>query len=321
LSKTVDRETEIAKSCASRFVQGLVRPQQWAEAILAEPLDILIYPEIGMDPTAAKLANLRLARVQATTWGHPETSGLPTIDYYISAADFEPDGAQANYTERLFALPNLGCCYHPLDIANQDVSLANLGIDAAKPLFVCPGTPFKYAPRHDWIYPAIARELGACQFIFFKYPLETLARRLTQRLEAAFSSAGLAYKDFVVEVPWLSKPQFNSLMRQATGFLDTIGFSGFNTAIQAIECGLPVVTREGRFLRGRLASGVLRRMGMTELIAESEEEYVDLAVRLGRDNTFRTDLQERIKQSRGLLYDDVASVRSLEDFCTKIANA
>jgi protein O-GlcNAc transferase len=319
LSKTVDRETEIAKSCASRFVQGLVRPRQWAEAILAGPLDILIYPEIGMDPTAAKLANLRLAPVQATTWGHPETSGLPTIDYYLSGSDFEPEGAQANYAERLFELPNLGCCYHPLDIANEDVPLADLGIDAAKPLFVCPGTPFKYAPRHDWIYPAIARELGECQFIFFRYPLETLARRLMRRLEAAFSSAGLAYKDYVVEVPWLSKPHFNSLMRQATGFLDTIGFSGFNTAIQAIECGLPVVTREGRFLRGRLASGILRRMGTIGLIAESEQEYVNLAVRLGSDDAFRTGLRERIEQSRGLLYDDVASVRSLEDFCTRVA--
>jgi len=318
LNKTVDRETEIAESCASRFIQGLVRPQQWAEAILAEPLDILIYPEIGMDPMAAKLANLRLAPVQATTWGHPETSGLPTIDYYISAAAFEPAGAQNNYTEQLIQLPNLGCCYHPLDVVYEDISLADLGIDAGIPLFVCPGTPFKYAPQHDWIYPAIARELGACRFIFFRYPLETLSRRLMQRLEGAFAQAGLAYRDYVVEVPWLSKPQFNSLMRQATGFLDTIGFSGFNTAIQAIECGLPVVTRESRFLRGRLASGVLRRMSMTELIAESEGDYVKLAARLGHDHEHRAGLRYRIETSRGVLYDDPAPVRALESFIERV---
>ena len=264
LGKVVDRETEIAKACTSRFVHGLVRPQQWAEAILAEPLDVLIYPEIGMDPMAAKLASLRLAPVQATTWGHPETSGLPTIDYFISAADFEPETAQDNYAEKLVQLPNLGCCYHPLDTPHEEVSLAELGIDATKPIFICPGTPFKYAPRHDWIFTAIARELGACQFVFFKYPLATLAQQLSQRLEAAFATASLTYSDYIVELPWLSKPHFNSLMRQSTAFLDTIGFSGFNTAIQAIECGLPVITREGRFLRGRLASGVLRRMRLTE---------------------------------------------------------
>jgi predicted O-linked N-acetylglucosamine transferase (SPINDLY family) len=319
LGKMIDRETQIAESCASRFLHGLVRPQQWAEAILAERIDVLIYPEIGMDPMTAKLANLRLSPIQATTWGHPETSGLPTIDYYISAADFEPVGAQSNYCEKLFLLPNLGCCYHPLDIATEDLSLAEYSIESGRPLFVCPGTPFKYAPQHDWIYPAIARELRSCQFIFFKYPLETLSRRFMERLEAAFTAAGLQFKEHVITVPWLSKPRFNSLMRQATGFLDTIGFSGFNTAIQAIECGLPVVTREGRFLRGRLASGVLRRMGRTELIAESEQDYVDLAIRLGSDSELRADLRDRIGRSKYALYDDLAPVRALESFLACLA--
>ncbi len=112
-----------------------------------------------------------------------------------------------------------------------------------------------------------------------------MRKRLTQRLETAFSRVGLAYNDYVVEIPWLSKPRFNSLMRQATAFLDTIGFSGFNTAMQAVECGLPIVTREGRFLRGRLGSGILRHLGATELIAESEQAYVDTA-----DTTLARDL-------------------------------
>jgi len=321
LGKTVDGETEIAKSRASRFVQGLVRPQQWAEAILAEPLDVLIFAEIGMDPTAVKLASLRLAPVQATTWGHPETSGLPTIDYYISAADFEPANAQDSYSEKLVVLPNLGCCYDPLNTPTEEVALDDLGIDAGQPIFVCPGTPFKYAPQHDWIYPAIARELGSCQFVFFKYQVEALSRRLMQRLKTAFSTAGLAFSEYVLEVPWLSKGQFNSLMLQSTCFLDTIGFSGFNTAMQAIECGLPVVTREGRFLRGRLASGILKRLELTELIVESEEEYVELAVRLARDARFRVDLRRRIQKSRHSLYGDKTAVSALESFLAHVSHA
>jgi hypothetical protein len=50
-------------------------------------------------------------------------------------------------------------------------------------------------------------------------------------------------------------------MKQARLYLDTIGFSGFNTAMLAVECGLPVVTREGRFMRGRLASGHSKAYG------------------------------------------------------------
>jgi predicted O-linked N-acetylglucosamine transferase (SPINDLY family) len=107
---------------------------------------------------------------------------------------------------------------------------------------------------------------------------------------------------------------FYDLMRRASVFLDTIGFSGFNTAIQAVECGLPVVTREGRFLRGRLASGILRRLQLTELIAATEREYVALAVRLARVDAYRGELRARIEASRHVLFDDLAPIRALEAF-------
>jgi len=58
-------------------------------------------------------------------------------------------------------------------------------------------------------------------------------------------------------------------------FLNTIGFSGFNTAIQANECALPIVTIEGKFMRGRLASGILKRISMGELVTKSEAEYIN----------------------------------------------
>ncbi|MEO8717707.1 MAG: tetratricopeptide repeat protein, partial [Burkholderiales bacterium] len=108
-----DAETHFARSRALCFEQGHAGLRQWTAAILEAQPDVLIYPEIGMDPMSAKLASMRLAPVQAASWGHPETTGLPTIDAYLSAADFEPEGAQASYTERLVALPKLGCCVQP----------------------------------------------------------------------------------------------------------------------------------------------------------------------------------------------------------------
>jgi predicted O-linked N-acetylglucosamine transferase (SPINDLY family) len=138
-----------------------------------------------------------------------------------------------------------------------------------------------------------------------------------QRLKASFTEAGLTFEDHVVQLPWLSKGQFASLLRQADAYLDTIGFSGFNTAMQAVDAGLPIVTREGRFLRGRLASGILRRMGITELIAELEQDYVNFAVALARDRRFGTELRDGIGRSRSVLYGDLAPVRALEEFCMK----
>ena len=96
--------------------------------------------------------------------------------------------------------------------------------------------------------------------------------------------------------------------------LDTIGFSGYNTAIQAIECGLPVVTREGRFLRGRLASGILRIMEIPELIAQTDDEYVELAVALASDRLFQDRMRAASIARRGILFDDIEPVRALEEF-------
>jgi protein O-GlcNAc transferase len=316
-----DVETGIARSRSAGFVQGLAKSHHWAAEIIDRSLDILIYPEIGMDPMTAKLAGLRLAPVQATTWGHPETSGLPSMDYYISAENFEPDGAQDYYTEKLVLLPHLSCFYQAEQAKREEVALDQMGVDANQPLFVCPGTPFKYAPQHDWVYPAIAKRLRRCQFLFFKYPTENLTHLMMQRMERAFADVGLHAQDFIIQLPWLKKESFFGLMHQADAFLDTIGFSGFNSAIQAIECGLPVVTREGRFLRGRLASGVLRRMGITETIGETDSDYVNLAVRLGSDSKYRIKVRDHIKLSRGYLYDDLAPIHALQEFLMRSARS
>jgi len=266
-----------------------------------------------MDPMSVKLASLRLAPLQAASWGHPETTGLPTIDTYLSAQGMEPDGAQANYTEDLVALPHLGC-YVQRGAEQPPAALDDLGIDLPSPLLLCPGTPFKYAPEHDRVYPRIARELGQCRLVFFTHWTQALSGKLRQRLERAFAQEGLDFSRYVAFLPWLTRPAFFGLMQRADVFLDTIGFSGFNTALQAIQCGLPVVTLQGRFLRGRLASGILRRIGLDELVAQDEDGYVALAARLARDAAYRAQVRRRIEANRGLLFEDAAPVRALEEF-------
>lgn len=314
LGRQRDPETAFAESQASHFEQGPRPLREWVQAIAERQPAALIYPEIGMNMATVRLASLRLAPVQITSWGHPETSGLPTIDYFLSAELFEPPGAQENYTERLVALPDLGCfvARSPFDPIAPD--LAALGIDAQVPILVCAGTPFKYAPQHDWVLPAIARELERCQFIFFTYSTRQLSEKLYRRLRGVFERSGTDFDRYVRFVPWLSGPEFHGLMKRADVLLDTIGFSGFNIAVQAVECGLPIVTRDGRFMRGRLASGVLKRVGLSELISASEEGYVALAAKLAREGEYRQQVAGRMEVARQILYEDRAPMRALEDF-------
>jgi predicted O-linked N-acetylglucosamine transferase (SPINDLY family) len=290
-----DGETRRAASHAAEFHQGPRPFEQWARAIHDAELDVLLYPEIGMDATTAKLASMRLAPVQATSWGHPETSGLPTMDYFISAAGLEPAGAQANYSEKLVLLPNLGCYLRK----PEKPAAAELPAGLSRPLLVCPGTPFKYAPQYDRVLVEIARRLPDARLVFFTGNPPALSLKLKQRLQQAGVEIEL--------LPWLSGEKFRALLAGADVYLDTIGFSGFNTALQAVEAGVPVVTREGRFLRGRLASGILRHIGAAEWVAADEDAYVELAVSAATN-------RRRLEANRERLYEDAAPVAALQDF-------
>ena len=315
-----DHETELARSLVSHFEQAPHNLAGWMGSILEHELDVLAYPEVGMDPLTTQLASLRLAPVQFASWGHPETTGLPSIDYFVSAEGLEPRDAAANYTEQLIALPNLGCFYRPDSVNASPPDLGALGVRGDAPLLLCCGTPFKYLPQYDRTITRIARALGSCQFVFFHYTNPLLSEKLKSRLGRAFERAGLDFARHVVFVPWQSRPHFHGLMRRADVFLDTVGFSGFNTAMQAVECGLPVVASEGKFMRGRLASGILKRMGLPDLVAASEDEYVVLAAKLAGNAGYRHEVRTRMEASRASLYEDRAPIKALEDFLVQVTN-
>jgi protein O-GlcNAc transferase len=314
-----DPETSWARTKSDVFVGGPKTLSQWVAAMREQNCEILLYPAVGLHPMSIKLASLRLAPVQINTWGHPDTSGLPTLDYYVSADCFEPADAQDHYSERLVLLPHLGNRILPLKIPSNDPGFAALNIDLERPILVCPGTPFKYQPADDHVFADIARSAPDAQLIFFKLPGSALANLLEARITKAFEAVGLNVMDHVRFIRWLSFPEFHCLLRHADVMLDTIGFSGYNTAVQAMECGLPLVTREGRFLRGRLASGVLRRMDLQELIVQTKTDYVNLAVRLATDHDYRAHIRHEIEQRSSVLFDDQSAMGPFQDFLESVA--
>lgn len=318
LGATQDAETALARRRAARFDTGPRPFDAWARAIHGAQLDVLLYPEIGMDATTAKLASMRLAPVQAASWGHPETTGLPTIDYYLSAQALEPADAQANYTEKLVALPNLGCWLVPGKEELDKPPKLDLQSDAV--LLLCPGNAFKYAPQHDRLLAAIALRVPRSRLVFFRTRPEPLAEKLHERLRESFRRAGADFERQVLFLPWQSRASFRALLKRADLYLDTVGFSGFNTAVQALEAGLPIVAREGRFLRGRLGSGVLRHLGLDELVAPADEAYVELAATLAADRERREALRERIEAGRQRLYRDAEPLEALQRFIESVAS-
>jgi protein O-GlcNAc transferase len=113
-------------------------------------------------------------------------------------------------------------------------------------------------------------------------------------------------------IPYLDRSRFFGLMQQSALLLDTVGFSGFNNALQAVEAGLPILAHEGRFMRGRLASGIMRRMKMTELVANTDDAFIEAAVELAGNDSRRGELRVEIADRRKILFHDVEAVRALE---------
>ena len=110
-----DSETDSAEAMCDRFVHRAMTIDDWRREILNDAPHVLIYPGLLMDKISLQLAAQRLAPVQCNSWGHPDTSGMHTLDYYLSSDLMEPDDAIEHYTERLIRLPNLSIYYEPIE--------------------------------------------------------------------------------------------------------------------------------------------------------------------------------------------------------------
>lgn len=316
LSPIVDVETKNAVRMADYLENRPTNLQGWIAAIRDANLDALIYPDMGMDKLTAQLASLRLVSLQIASWGHAETTGFPTIDLYLSGESLEPHSAQNNYSERLVKLPNLGVHVDPLQPKTLAPDLKALGLSVRESLLLCPGAPFKYSPVHDSVWLEIARgleKMGSGRLVFFSSTIGSMSIMLVDRLRKKFAAENVDFDACVCVVPLLDRARFFGLMERATLLLDTIGFSGFNTALQGIECGLPVLAFEGDFMRGRLASCLMRRMGLTELVASSEIEFAQKAVALAQDKNKLKRLRGEIVGRRAILFRDLAPIRRLEE--------
>jgi predicted O-linked N-acetylglucosamine transferase (SPINDLY family) len=200
--------------------------------------------------------------------------------------------------------------------------LRELDLDPDRPIALCPATPYKFLPRYDWTLASIARNAPACQVVLVTDNIAPyLSDLIARRLRAAFDMEKVDYDHHVRFIDRQTRPRYFSLMRQSSIYLDTIAFSGFNTAMQAFECGLPVVTVEGRFLRNRFASALLRQMGLDELIATDANAYVDNASRLLTDPALLAATRGRISERFPALLDRSDSIRGLEAFLESVAPA
>jgi protein O-GlcNAc transferase len=310
-----DEQTEAAARLCDRFVHRTLDTEGWRREILADAPHALIYPGLLMDISSLQLAAQRLASVQCNSWGHPETSGLSTLDYFLSSDLMEPPEAQANYTEKLVRLPNLSIYYEPVETEAVSVTREELGLRPGATVFWSGQSLFKYLPQYDDVFVRIARAVPDSQFVFLRHfgaPKVTAVVR--ERLERAFAAAGLRADQYCVFLNRLSQSKFVAAAGLSDVFLDSIGWSGCNSALECLTQALPVVTFEGTTMRGRHSAAILRMIGVTDTIAPTIDDYVAIATCLGQDLQYRKTISARMAENRHKLYQDRAPITALEDF-------
>lgn len=282
------------------------------KAIAAEELDVLFYPDIGMTSSAYFLAHARLAPVQAVGWGHPDTTGLATVDYYVSAAAMEPDDADEHYTERLIRLGRMPSCYTPPAVPDPLPPRVSLGLPETGTLYGCSQSLFKFHPDFDAVLAEIAAGDLSGHFILAEGADPNWSRLLRQR----WQRTAPILQDRAHFLSYLSPGDFVALLAHIDVGLDTVHFGGGNTFYEAMASGMPTVTWPGRFMRGRITAGAYRQMGLAEApVVERLEDYAPLALALGRDPERRRALRQAFREAaRRELFEDMTAVREFELF-------
>ena len=281
-------------------------------AVAEEKLDVLFYPDIGMTPATYFLAYARLAPVQAVGWGHPDTTGLESIDYFLSSAAIEPDGADDHYRERLIRLDRLPCHYELPAAPDQTISRGTLGLPETGVVFGCPQSLFKFHPDFDRVLAAIADGDPAARIVL----LAGSTPAWTDQLRARWARTFPVLSERVVFLPRLSLDRFLALLDRVDVLLDPLHFGAGNSFYEAAALGAPTVTWPGRFMRGRIVAGAYRQMNLADApVAVGPEAYASVALEWGRNPDRCRAFRRAIRQAATTeLFADDRAVRAFETF-------
>lgn len=299
-----DERTRAIAASVEHFVHATGSLRALAGAIHAARLDILIHLDLGLDPRSLALAALRLAPVQMALPGHPASSGLDSVDVFASAAAVEMQGSQRDYSEALACLPGLGATPWPPPAAGDGSWMHALRRDGA-PLLACPQNLMKFGPAFDDVLADILARSGARLVLFDRGA--GLTRRVRARLERFLARHGVDANALHFE-PVRPYAEYLGGIAAADLVLDTPVFSGGGTSLDALGAGAAVLAFEGATARARQTSGMLRLMGVEELIARDGAHYAEIASALLADRERLRALRARIAARAPTLFEAADTV-------------
>ena len=284
------------------------------QAIAGAQLDVLLQLDVGMDPWTALLGQARLARVQATTWGHPVTTGAPEMDLFFSMQGADPPGAQAHFSEGLVSLPQPNLHFARAQVPAR-CDRAALGLPPTGRLYGCPQNLFKLHPDFDAALFGVLDADPEAVIVLSTAGAASWRQALFERLGAQRPELLGRF----VCVGRQPKTHYLALLATLDVMLDPFPFGGGNTTLEALALGTPVVTWAPMHLRGRLALCFLRHIDWNQGIATDLDDYVRRAVRLARNADPRA--RESLQRQASILFEQPSFVETFQQALVMAAAA
>lgn len=264
-------------------------------ALMARSLEIDIAVDLAgyTGNGRTKIFAWRAAPLQLNYLGYPGTMGASFMDYLIADSTVIPNDEQGHYAEKIIRLPT---CFLPVDserkLTEFEFKRESFGLPASGFVFCCFNNGYKILPEMFDMWMRILSRASDSVLWLSRNNASASNNLLREALQRGIRPERLIFAE---RMP--SHAEHLARHRIADLFLDTLPYNAHATAIDALWAGLPIVTLAGQGLAGRVTASLLKSLGLQELIATTENQYEEIALRLASSPEFLGDIKRRLAWS------------------------
>ena len=320
---------EYCKSRAYRWVELPKKLPDQVNLIRNDDLDIVL---IGTNVTAVTngitlLALHRLARIQITSTSSCVTTGMRTIDYYISGTLTEiKQNPQDQYREQLLLLEGTAHCFSyyaiPAEKTQFNPTRSSLGIPEQAIVFASGANFYKIIPELRETWAKLLAKVPNSVLILYPFnpnwTSQYMAVPWINCFKETLTQYGVDISRLIILKPQASRSDIKECLKLADIYLDSYPFSGVNSLVDPLEVSLVPVVRDGDIIpsfsgntsqagevfvvrtsgsfRSLMGASLLRSLSINDLIANSEEAYINLAITLANNPQLRQQKRQEIQQ-------------------------
>ena len=292
-----------------RRLRGLT-DEAAAGLIRADAIDILVDMSGHTALNRLPLFARRPAPVQVSWLGYFGTTGLTAMDYVLADRFVVPPGEEDAFTEQVWRMPGSYLCFMPPDM---DVPVRSRDVQGPV-TFGSFNNLAKLSPHTVSLWARVVQSVPRSRLLLKTSQLADAA--VCQAVRERFAGHGIEADRLVLEGPSPRADLLASYNRVDIA-LDPYPYGGGTTTAEALWMGAPVVTLRGGTWTGRVSESILSTVGLSDLVAGSQEAYVDLAAKLAADQDRRAalhaTLRSRLEESP--FCDGAGFTRQLEDAC------